>query len=133
MFHVLYTFDMDIFFRFIDQSSRRYLLLSPNCYLTHLLSGRYLWDLYCPKGSLFYRVSKILGGTGLRLQLISWEGFYLPSCFIVQWLRRSIGTSFLISDGITLVALFTLHSVEEEEIEYSQYNNLLVVFFEFIY
>ena len=37
-----------------------------------------------PKGSLFSRGSKILGGAYPRLREMSWEFFSLTSCFFVQ-------------------------------------------------
>ena len=40
--------------------------------------------LLLPKGSLFSRGSKILGGDDPRLRVISWEVFYLTSCFLLS-------------------------------------------------
>ena len=68
--------------------------------------------LLLPKGSLFSRGSKILGGDDPRLRVISWEVFYLPSCFVVQRQKKYLGISSLISDGLTSASVFPLHSVK---------------------
>ena len=54
----------------------------------------------------------ILGGTALRLRAMSWEVFYLTSCLIINQRRSYLEIYYLFSDGINLVAVFTLHSVE---------------------
>ena len=69
------------------------------------------------KGSLFYRCSGILGGTTPRLWAMSWEVLYLTYCFVVQRRRFNLRMYYLIFDGITLIATFTLHSLDEERIK----------------
>ena len=61
------------------------------------------------KGSLFSWGSKILGGNSPRLQAMSQEVFSQSYCFVVHWQKMSIGISSLISNGLTLVAVFPLH------------------------
>ena len=77
--------------------------------------------LFCiflvPKGSLFSRGSKILGGTDPHLWGMSWELFSLPSCFVVCRRKIPLGISYLISDRITLLVVFPFNSVEEERIK----------------
>ena len=85
-------------------------------FLPYCLAG-FFSTLLVPKGSLFYRGSKILRGTAPRLKDIFWEVFYMPFCIVVQQQRNSIGISSLLSDGLTLVAVFPLHYVEEERIK----------------
>ena len=46
-----------------------------------------------------------------RLRAMFWEVFSLPSCFVVQQRRRSLGISSLLYNGLTLVDVFPLHSV----------------------
>ena len=87
------------------------------CFLHSFLAV--FWALLLPKGSLFSWGSKILGGTHLRLRAISWELLFLPSCFVFQWQRRSLGISSLVSYGITLMAIFPLRYIEEERIKKS--------------
>ena len=73
--------------------------------------------LLIPKGSLFFWGPKILGGTDPRLWEMSSELFPLPFCFVVQWWRRYLGISSLLPDRLSLVAVFPIHSIEEERIK----------------
>ena len=73
--------------------------------------------LFIPKCSLFYRGSKILGGTDLRLWAISLGFFSLNFCLVIQQQIRYLGTSTLISGGLASVAVFPLNSVEEKKIK----------------
>ena len=73
--------------------------------------------LLVPKVSLFSWGSEILGGTALRLRAMSWEFFSLAYCFVIQWQISFPGLSYLLSRGLTLVAGFPLHSLEEERIK----------------
>ena len=62
----------------------------------------YLGSCLSPKGFLFYRGSKILGGTDPRLQEMYSIIFSLPSCLVIQRQRMSLGISSLISNGLIL-------------------------------
>ena len=53
----------------------------------------YLGSCLSPKAFPFSWGSKILGGTAPSLRAMSWDIFYLHSCFIFQWWRRSLGIS----------------------------------------
>ena len=77
----------------------------------------FLGLLFVPKGSLVYWGSKIIGWTVPRLRAMSWEVISMPSCIVVKLQIRSLGISYLIPDGLTLLAVFPLNSVEEEIIK----------------
>ena len=69
--------------------------------------------LLVSKGPLFSWGSKVLGGIAPRQRAMYWEVFYFPPCLVVQWQRRSIGITTLLYDGLNLVSVFPLHSIEE--------------------
>ena len=73
--------------------------------------------LFVPKGSLVSQGSETLGGTTTRLLEISWEVLSIPYCFVIQQQRRCIGISSLISNWLTLVAVFSFYYIEEERIQ----------------
>ena len=81
-----------------EGSYRKSLLLWSGCSFSQLLSGGHLWDLLVPKVSLFSSGNEIIGGTAPHLQVISWEVFSLPFCFVVQRQRESLGLFSLLSN-----------------------------------
>ena len=83
-----------------------------NLFLSSRLAG-FFGILHVPKVSLFSRGSEILGGTAPCLRAMYWEFFSMPSCLVVRRLRRSLGISYLISDGINFVSVFPPYFVEE--------------------
>ena len=88
------------------------------CSFTLLFSGEFLWALaFSLKVSQVSQGSKILGGTASRLRAMSWEVFSLSSFLVVHLRRISIRIYYLLSDGLTLVDVFPLHSEEEDRIK----------------
>ena len=73
--------------------------------------------LLVPKGPLFSWVSEIIGGTALRLRSMSWGVLSLTYCIVVQWQKKYLGIYSLQYFRSTLVAVFNLHSVDEEIIK----------------
>ena len=79
-------------------------------FLRSLLTG-FFGLLLFPKYSLVYWGSKILGGTAPRLRSMSLEELYLPSYLFIQQKIRYLGIHSLLSNGLILVSVFSLHSV----------------------
>ena len=83
-----------------------------------IICRKSLWDICCPqKVPCFLGAPIILRGTDTRLREMSWELLSLTYFLVVHQRIRSLGISSLLSDGITLVAVFPLHYVDEEIIK----------------
>ena len=98
-------------------SSLWYPLLFLGWYFPPLSSGGFLWDLVCPKRFPVFSGLQNSWETAPLLQAMSWEVFSLTSCLLFQWQIIYLGMYSLLSNRITLVAVFTLHYVEEEIIK----------------